>query len=166
MSAPTPTDFPAPDALYTQEPAGLFMGVEPAMALCALLVLIAVAVLAYYVGAKRFSSRGGSNATTDAIHARILKASQAALAADSNHLKQRSEDLVNLIDKLLGPVIKLGAGVGGPLKLLEQALKGEVDVPAPAAGDHGHGPGQGSHDAHRSEPAAAAAAAGGGGGGA
>jgi hypothetical protein len=158
MSAPTPTDFPGPDSYYTPEPGGLLFGVEPMIALCGLLILLAVAVLAYYLGARRFSKGGGSDETTDAIYVKILKASHAALSADSNHLRQKAQDLKAVINKQLGPVIVVGTGVGGPLKQLDEALKGKIKV-APS----GHAP---AHEPHRPHDTPPASGGGGGGGGA
>lgn len=130
MSAPTPTEFVNVEGYYSPETGGLFFGVEPIMLVSALLVLLAVAALAYLVGSRRLTGKSASDEVTDRIHARILKASQAALSADSSQLKHKAEELAALVAKLLGPVIKVGSGVGGPLKLLDEALKGKIKVAA------------------------------------
>jgi hypothetical protein len=156
MSAPTPTEFIAVEGNYAPEAAGLFFGVEPTMLFCALATLLAVGALAYVLGARRSSEGRGFDEATDTIHARILKASRAALSADSTQLKHKAEELAALFGTLLGPVIKVGTGVGGPMKLLDEALKGKIkveqtpdhtpphqDMPGTYTGSDGYGGGAG-----------------------
>lgn len=125
MSAPTPTEFVNVEGFYAPETGGLFFGVEPLMLVSALLVLLAVAALAYLVGSRRLTGKSASDEVTDRIHARILKASQAALSADSSQLKHKAEELAALVAKLLGPVIKVGSGNRRPPQASGRSFEGQ-----------------------------------------
>ena len=142
-----PSDFEAADTIVTRVDEPLFLGLPPLLALIFFLLLLAVAAGMYFLGRWQAEQTGAAGTRTpEDIHKAILKASTDALASPSNELKARAEALRHTIWRHLGPVIDLGKGVTGPLKALDEAIKGEKKVvktePAPPvvrkSHDHDH----------------------------
>ncbi|MDZ4364009.1 hypothetical protein [Brevundimonas sp.] len=140
-----PSDFQAAEAAYEMVEPPVFLGVEPLLIGLFLLALLVVAALAYMQGRRAGQSTNGDDAPA-AIHKALLAASQAAMSADSNALKSKAVTLLNRIEDLLGPVLIVGTGLGGSVKGLKEAIKGEVKEeakPDPHKPSHGHDPSHG-----------------------
>lgn len=151
------TDFPATDGFAPIDPP-ILLGFDPAFLIGLILLVLAVAAAMYLFGRWRGGEGSGSDDAPAEIHAAILKASRAAMAADSNDLRGRAQTLRDLIERLLGPLLVLNKGMSGALKDMDAALKGDIKD------DHGHGGGHGgghgsdhgsghhktSHDDHHS----------------
>lgn len=126
-----PTEFQAPEA-YEAVDSPVFLGVDP-MLLALLVALIAIAAfLGWYLGRQHAPDRHGDEAL-EAIHKAILKATEAALSANSGDLYPRTQTLRDRIKALLGPVIILGQGVGKRFAALELALDAQPHAPASTA---------------------------------
>lgn len=120
-----PTDFP-----IVVEQGGMLSGAGGDF-LLQILAGLAVAVLSFLLGFNRGKTYNVTiNDNSVHIHAAILKASSAAMAASSNELHARAQALRNHLTDLLGPVLDLSRGVSAPLKALDDALKGEKKVDA------------------------------------
>ncbi|MBU1346517.1 MAG: hypothetical protein KKA16_06140 [Alphaproteobacteria bacterium] len=148
-----PSDFETADAAYSPVDGPLFLGLPPLMTLMLLLLILAIAAGMYFLGRWHMEQGGGTDAdrAPEDIHKAILNASLRAMGASSNDLKSRAEALRALIQDLLGPVLDVAKGVSGPVKALDEALKGESKEPAKADNAHGKGHGDG-HD-HGGKPA-------------
>ncbi len=95
---------------------------------------LTVAVLSFLLGLNRGKTINNTynDHSVTSIHAIILVASSAAMAASTNELKSRAQALRDLIHELLGPVLDVAKGVTPSLKALDEALKGEKKVEAKA----------------------------------
>lgn len=144
-----PSDFETADAVFTPQDDTLFLGLPPLLALILFLLLLAIAIGMFFLGRWHAGQTGAAGSRTpEDIHKAILKASTDALASPSNELKARAETLRQTLWRHLGPVIEATKGVTGPLKALDDAMKGEKKPaktePAPALQkpqDHGHATG-------------------------
>lgn len=159
-----PSDFSPADSAITPVDPPLLLGLEPVLVLMLVLLLLAVAAGMFMLGRRQATQDGGSDAdrAPEEIHRAILLASLAAMAASSNDLKARAVALRNAIDAYLKPVIVVGTGVSGPIKALDEALKGEIKE-APKATVAASKPGDGHEHGHDKpaahHPSAAAAPA-------
>lgn len=129
-----PSDFSPADSGLTPVDPPLLLGLEPMLVLMLVLMLLAVAAGMFLLGRRQATRDGGSDAdrAPEEIHRAILLASLAAMAANSNDLKARVMALRNAVDAYLKPVIVVGQGVVGPLKALDEAIKGEIkETPKP-----------------------------------
>ncbi len=95
---------------------------------------LTVAVLSFLLGLNRGKTINNTynDHSVTSIHATILVASSAAMAASTNELKSRAQALRDLIHELLGPVLDVAKGITPSLKALDEALKGEKKVEAKA----------------------------------
>lgn len=130
MSAPTPTDFPAPDAYYTPEPAGLFFSLSPMMT-ASLILLLGLALLLGWMWGR--SKRPGDD-PSEAIYATIRKALAEATGAPRDSVISAARRAQTVIKDQLGDVLVLAKGLAGPYGALGPALEG-VDK-SPPKGDH------------------------------
>ncbi len=137
------------------------------------LVVLAVAILTYYVG-KHVGGRGRDDRWREVpktIHEAIKAKCVAATSAPSGELPYKAQDLVEEVQRRLGPVLAFGGPSAKALKGITEALKGEPveekpkdkDKPKGAHGGkkddkHGHDDGHGGHG-HKpeTEPELAAA---------
>lgn len=129
------SDFQTVDAAYDPVSPVLYFGAEPLMLLVLFLVLLALFALGFYVG-QWYATRDQGPSRDPApgeIHKAVLLASHAAMSADSRLLLSKATDLRAVIERLLGPVLVLGRGLGGPVKALDDAIKGEVKEEARVA---------------------------------
>ena len=146
------------------------------------LVMLAVAILTYYVG-KHVGGRGRDDRWREVpktIHEAIKAKCVAATSAPSGELPYKVQDLVEEVQRRIGPVLAFGGPSAKALKGITEALKGEPvedkskDKDKPKGGHggahgvkkddkHGHDDGHGGHAAHgvghRSEPELELAAA-------
>ena len=120
------------------------------------LVVLAVAILTYYVG-KHVGGRGRDDRWREvpkAIHEAVKAKCVAATSAPSGELFYKAQDLVEEVQRRIGPVLAFGGPCAKALKGVTEALKGEPveekpkdkDKPKGAHGgkkDDKHG-----HDAH------------------
>lgn len=129
------------------------------------LVVLAVAILTYYVG-KHVGGRGRDDRWREVpktIHEAIKAKCVAATSAPSGELGYKAQDLVEEVQRRLGPVLAFGGPSAKALKGITEALKGELveekpkdkDKPKGAHGGkkddkHGHDDGHGGHG-HKSE---------------
>jgi len=130
MSAPTPTDFPAPDAYYTQEPGGLFFSLSPAMT-ATLILLLGLAVLLGWLWGR---SKRPSGDPSEAIYTAIKKALAEATGAPRDSVIAAARRAQAVIKDQLGDVLVLAKGLSGPYGALGPALDG-IDKSPPKA-DH------------------------------
>ncbi|WP_426032537.1 hypothetical protein [Caulobacter sp. DWP3-1-3b2] len=124
------------------------------------LVVAAVAILTYYVG-KHVGGRGRDDRWRDVpriIHEAIKLKCVAATSAPSGELFWKAQDLVEEVQRRVGPILMFGGPCAKALKGVSEALKGEPVEEKPKEkdkskgahdkkddkhGGHGHG-----HDAH------------------
>ncbi|EJL37236.1 hypothetical protein PMI01_00772 [Caulobacter sp. AP07] len=123
------------------------------------LVVLAVAVLAYFVG-KHVGGRGRDERWREVpktIHEAIKAKCVAATSAPSGELLYKAQDLVEEVQRRIGPVLAFGGPCAKALKGVAEALKGEPveEKPKDKAKDaHGgkkddpHGHGHGHDDGH------------------
>ena len=143
-----PSDFEAADAVFTPDRGPLFLGLPPLVALGLALLIAGLAAFMFLLGRRQAERSGGHDAerAPDDIHRAILIVSRAAMAASSDELSARARALRAAVDDHLGAVLAVAKGVAGPVKALDEALKGEVrEAPPTAPEDHGapgrgHGP--------------------------
>jgi len=91
------------------------------------LVMLAVAVLAYYLG-RRAGGRGRDERWRDVpktIHEAIKAKCVAAASAPSGELLHKAQDLVEEVQRRIGPVLAFGGPCAKALKAVTEALKGE-----------------------------------------
>ncbi|WP_162238756.1 hypothetical protein [Brevundimonas sp. Leaf363] len=156
------TDFATTDGGFTAIDPPVFFSLPPMMTVGGLVLLALAVLIGWWIG----SEQGRSNTPDPTKAAReiydaVLKASTAAVSASNDDLKSRTIALQKVLDDLLGPVLKLGKGLSGATKGVDEALKGRIKVEKPA--DHGaphspaHTPGHGDagHEPH-AHPAPAA----------
>lgn len=135
MSAPTPTDFPAPDAYYTQEPGGLFFALSPAMT-TTLVLLLGLAVLLGWLWGR---SKRPSDDPSEAIYTAIKKALAEATGAPRDSVIAAARKAQATIKDQLGDVLVLAKGLAGPYGALGPALEG-IDKSPPKAEHKEHKP--------------------------
>lgn len=126
------------------------------------LVVLAVAVLTYFIG-KHVGGRGRDDRWREApktIHEAIKAKCVAATSAPSGELLYKAQELVEEVQRRIGPVLAFGGPAAKALKGITEALKGEPleekdkDKPKGAHGAHGgkkddkHGHGHGHDDGH------------------
>jgi hypothetical protein len=133
------------------------------------LVVLAVALLTYYVG-KHVGGRGRDDRWREVpktIHEAIKAKCVAATSAPSGELLYKAQDLVEEVQRRLGPVLMFGGPCAKALKGVQEALKGEPVEEQPkdkdkAKGAHGkkddahghdegHGGGKGGGQGHKAE---------------
>jgi len=135
MSAPTPTDFPAPDAYYTPEPGGLFFALSPTMT-ATLVLLLGLAVLLGWLWGR---SKRPSDDPSEAIYAAIKKALAEATGAPRDSVIATARKAQAVIKGQLGDVLVLAKGLAGPYGALGPALDG-IDKSPPKAEHKEHKP--------------------------
>jgi hypothetical protein len=129
------------------------------------LIVLAVGVLTFYIG-RHFGGRGRDERWRDVpktIHEAIKAKCVAAASAPSGELMFKAQDLVEEVQRRIGPVLAFGGPCAKALKGIQEALKGEPpedkakDKPHgahPKGGHgkkedkHGHGGGHGHDDGH------------------
>ena len=132
------------------------------------LVVLAVAILTYYVG-KHIGGRGRDDRWRDVpktIHEAIKLKCVAATSAPSGELFYKAQDLVEEVQRRIGPILMFGGPSAKALKGVIEALKGEPiedkpkDKDKPKGGHdkkddkhggHGHGHGDAHGASHKSE---------------
>jgi len=131
------------------------------------LVVLAVAILTYYVG-KQAGGRGRDERWREVpktIHEAVKAKCVAATSAPSGELLSKAQDLVEEIHRRIGPLLLFGGPCAKALKGITEALKGDPvedkskdkDKSKSAHGGkkddkHGHDDGIGGHGAgHKSE---------------
>lgn len=129
-----PQDFqPTEPGVFQPVDPLLFLGVHP------LLLLLLIALVVLLMMAAWREGRRGAEARPDAaesIWRAIDRACQAAMRANSDALPGHARTLRTTLDDRLGHVLVLSGGLSKPLKALDAALKGRVEV---KDHDHGHG---------------------------
>src|SRR6218665_944363 len=110
MSPPTPTDFPAPDAYYTQEPGGLFFSLSPMMT-ATLILLLGLALLLGWLWGR---SKRPSDDPSEAIYTAIKKALAEATGAPRDSVIATARKAQTTIKTQLGDVLVLAKGLAGP----------------------------------------------------
>jgi hypothetical protein len=91
------------------------------------LVVLAVAILTYYVG-KHVGGRGRDDRWRDVpktIHKAIKAKCVAATSAPSSELERKAEELVEEVQARLGPVLAFGGPCAKALNVIKEAFKGE-----------------------------------------
>lgn len=155
-------DFETPPeaAGFAPDPAGGFSPPGPGfdagdgfwLALLVLALLGAGFAVGWFFAQRRAREDADRNAAD--IHASILKAAETALGAGTHDLVAKAALLLALINARLGPVIVVGAGLGGLVKALKLAVESrKPDDHGHSGGGHGGGGhggshGGGGHDAH------------------
>jgi hypothetical protein len=120
---------------YAEVGRPLFLGLDPLL-LALIAALIFIAGLIGWAVANMGRREDDPDEVAKAIHARILKASKAALSSESDRMVERSRALKKTVDELLGDVSKLGHGLHGPMTQIQNALDGKrppAKAPSPAA---------------------------------
>lgn len=91
------------------------------------LVALAVAILTYYIG-KHVGGRGRDDKWRDVpkvIHDAIKAKCVAATSAPSGELLYKAQDLVEEVQRRLGPILVFGGPCAKALKGVQEALKGD-----------------------------------------
>jgi hypothetical protein len=156
-----PSDFDTADTAFVPVDQPLFLGLPPLLALVVLLLVLAIAAGMYFLGRWHADQSGGSDIdrAPEDIHRAILNVSLDAMGASSNDLKSRAQTLHDAVRNYIGPVLQVAKGVAGPMKALEEALKGEIkDAHKPGDKDKGHDKDGHADHAHPPHPAVAAGA--------
>ncbi|MBO9557303.1 MAG: hypothetical protein J7515_01790 [Caulobacter sp.] len=115
------------------------------------LVVAAVAILAYFIG-KHIGGRGRDERWREApktIHEAIKAKCVAATSAPSGELLYKAQDLVEEVQRRIGPVLAFGGPCAKALKGVTEALKGEPPEEKPKEKDKakgGHGGAHGKKD--------------------
>lgn len=115
------------------------------------LVVAAVAILAYFIG-KHIGGRGRDEKWREApktIHEAIKAKCVAATSAPSGELLYKAQDLVEEVQRRIGPVLAFGGPCAKALKGVAEALKGEPPEEKPKEKDKskgGHGGAHGKKD--------------------
>ena len=112
------------------------------------LVVAAVAILTYYVG-KHVGGKGRDDRWRDVpktIHDAIKAKCVAATSAPSSELERKAEELVEEVQKRLGPVLAFGGPCAKALKGITEAFKGEP--PEDKSKDKDKAKDKGAHGAH------------------
>lgn len=154
------SEFPVESPVPTFEPT-LLVGIA--------LVVLAVAVLAFYLGKLAGKKDERWREVPKTIHEAVKAKCVAATSAPSGELLLKAQELVEEIKGRVGPVLAFGSPAAKALKGIEEAIKGEPpaddkakdkDKPKPkgehgkADDKHGHGHGHGAgHDEHGAHPA-------------
>lgn len=100
---------------------------DPTLLVGMALVVAAVAVLTYYIG-KYVGGKGRDDIWRDVpktIHAAIKAKCVAATSAPSSELERKAEELVEEVQKRLGPILLFGGPCAKALKGITEAFKGE-----------------------------------------
>jgi hypothetical protein len=131
------------------------------------LVVLAVAILTYYLG-KHVGGRGRDERWREVpktIHEAVKAKCVAATSAPSGELLYKAQDLVEEVQRRIGPVLVFGGPCAKALKGVTEALKGEPPEEKPKEKDktkgppgkkddkhgHGHGHDDGHGHGHKSE---------------
>uniref|UniRef100_B0T2R7 Uncharacterized protein n=1 Tax=Caulobacter sp. (strain K31) TaxID=366602 RepID=B0T2R7_CAUSK len=112
------------------------------------LVVLAVAILTYYVG-KHVGGRGRDDRWREVpktIHEAIKAKCVAATSAPSGELLYKAQDLVEEVQRRVGPVLMFGGPCAKALKGVQEALKGEPVEEKPKDKDKPKGPHAGKKD--------------------
>lgn len=147
-------DFATADPANAPLDPVILIGAEP-MFWAAILLIILAALLAGYVFGAHWRSRRADAA--EVIWKAIHDAARAAMGADDNALKGKTEALRKVFDERLGKTLKLVGGLSGLIKKLDEAVAGRGPVHSAtgsgqqptrageggggerAVSDHGHG---------------------------
>ena len=129
------------------------------------LIVLAVAILTYYIG-KHMGGRGRDDRWRDVpktIHEAIKAKCVAATSAPSGELFYKTQDLVEEVQRRVGPILAFGGPCAKALKGVIEALKGEPTEEKPKEKDkpkgahdkkddkHGHGHDHAQGVGHKSE---------------
>lgn len=145
------TDFATTDGGFSTIDPPVFFSLPPVMLGVGLLLVLLALLLGWWLGREN----SHANAPTPGVAAKeiydaVLKASTAAVSASNDDLKSKTIALQKVLDDLLGPVLKLGKGLSGATKGIDEALKGKIKVEASA--DHGHSPHPPGHAPAHGDP--------------
>jgi hypothetical protein len=135
-----PSEFASAPTPYEAVEPSVFLGLPPLLILLLLAAAVAAAAAAYYAGRQGVRDGGFDDAAKE-IHTAILAYARMAMTAESGELRSRVEALREALRRLLGPVLDLAKGVDGPVKQIDEALKGELKV-EPKTERHDHKPHQ------------------------
>lgn len=112
------------------------------------LVVLAVAILTYYVG-KHVGGRGRDERWREVpktIHEAVKAKCVAATSAPSGELLYKAQDLVEEVQRRIGPVLTFGGPCAKALKGVTEALKGEPVEDKPKDADKPKGAHGGKND--------------------
>lgn len=91
------------------------------------LVVLAVAILTYYIG-KHVGGRGRDDKWLDVpktIHDAIKAKCVAATSAPSGELEFKAQELIEEVQRRIGPILTFGGPCAKALKVVQEALKGD-----------------------------------------
>ncbi len=100
---------------------------DPTLLAGIILVVVAVAILTYYVG-KHVGGKGRDDRWRDVpktLHEAIKAKCVAATSAPSSELERKAEELVEEVQSRLGPVLAFGGPCAKALSGIKEAFKGE-----------------------------------------
>jgi hypothetical protein len=112
------------------------------------LVVLAVAILTYYIG-KHVGGKGRDDRWRDVpktIHEAIKAKCVAATSAPSSELERKAEELVEAVQSRIGPILAFGGPCAKALKGITEAFKGEP--PEEKSKDKDKDKAKGAHGAH------------------
>lgn len=147
------------------QPVAIF---DPTLLTGLVIAALVIAAMAFVAGRLlgRRDKGDGYRDVPKAIHDAIKAKCVAAISAPSGELVLKTQDLMEEVQRRIGPVILFGGPCGKAMKGMAEALKGEPPAeekdkaakdahghaPGHGAG-HGHAPGGGDHGAHGSHGA-------------
>ena len=125
---------------------------DPTLLAGLVLAALVIAALAFVAG-RRLGRTDNSERYRDVaktIHEAIKAKCVAATSAPSGELVSKTQDLIEEVQRRIGPVIQFGGPCAKAVKGLTEALKGEPveEKEKPGKDAHGHGHAAGEHGAH------------------
>lgn len=125
-----PSDFqplgPEQAVLLSDTDPTLFWALAGVVAVLAVVGLMTAA--AWWAGGWRLSRPGPQKDTVaEDLHKALVDALKAAMTASTNALPARAQEAAETFERLLGPVLLIGAGTREPLEALKKALVGKAD---------------------------------------
>jgi hypothetical protein len=128
---------------------------DPTLLIGLVLAALVIAAMAFFAGRLSGRKDGGSrsNEVPKTIHEAIKAKCVAATSAPSGELVSKTQELVEEVQRRIGPIVQFGGPCGKAMKGLADALKGEPppedkDKAAKDAHGKGHTPGATGHGAH------------------
>lgn len=150
-----PSDFtPADPAPFSPADPTLFLGLDPLLVLLLIVIALLLAGGGGWLGGGMARRRYAEDDPAEDLHGALLRVLEDAMKASTHELPARAQAVHDAFDRVIGPVLKLGAALNGPLKRLDEALVGDdrssakppEAAPGKASRDGG-GHGRGGHGA-------------------
>lgn len=129
-----PSDFtPADPAPFSPADPTLFLGLDPLLVLLLVVIALLLAGGGGWLGGGMVRRRYAEDDPAEDLYGALLRVLEDAMKASTHELPARAQAVHDVFDRIMGPVLKLGAVLNGPLKALNEALVGDDKTPAKPA---------------------------------